>query len=84
MGEKTIYLRLVTPEGELLGNGGVFDFEDGKVKCTARKMIEYQGEEIAGITIYYDVNATLNPGEYTVELFADNYRLASKKFTMKK
>lgn len=84
VGEKTIYLRLVTPEGELLGNGGVFDFEDGKVKCTARKMIEYQGEEIAGITIYYDVNATLNPGEYTVELFADNYRLASKKFTMKK
>ena len=47
-------------------------------------VIEYEGEEIAGIQMYWDVNATLNPGEYTVELFADNYRLASKKFTMKK
>lgn len=84
VGEKTIYLRLVSPEGELLGNGGVFDFEGQSVKCSARKMIEYEGEEIAGITIYWDVNATLNPGEYTVELFADNYRLTSKKFTMKK
>ncbi len=84
VGEKTIYLRLVSPEGELLGNGGVFNFEGQSVKCTARKMIEYEGEEIADITIYWDVNATLNPGEYTVELFADNYRLASRKFTMKK
>ena len=84
VGEKTIYMRLVSPEGELLGNGGVFNFEGQNVKCSARKMIEYTGEEITGITIYWDVNATLNPGEYTVELFADNYRLASRKFTMKK
>ena len=84
VGEKVIYLRLVSPEGDLLGNGGVFNFEGQSVKCSARKVIEYEGEEIAGIQMYWDVNATLNPGEYTVELFADNYRLASKKFTMKK
>lgn len=84
VGEKVIYLRLVSPEGDLLGNGGVFNFEGQSVKCSARKVIEYEGEEITGIQMYWDVNATLNPGEYTVELFADNYRLASKKFTMKK
>lgn len=84
VGEKTIYLRITNPEGDLLGNGGVFNFEGASVKCTSRTTIEYAGEEIGGIKIYYDVNTTLNPGEYTVELFADNYRLASRKFIMKK
>ena len=84
VGEKTIYMRITNPEGDLLGNGGVFNFEGASVKCTGRLSIEYAGEEIGGLKIYYAVNSTLNPGEYTVELFADNYRLATRKFTMKK
>lgn len=84
VGEKTIYARIVSPEGQLLGNGGSFPFEGGSVGCTARKTVEYAGEEIAGINIYWDVNTVLTPGEYTVELFADNFRIASRKFTLKK
>ncbi|MCH5319241.1 MAG: hypothetical protein J1E38_05990 [Paramuribaculum sp.] len=84
VGNKTIYLRIINPEGSLLGNAGNFTFEGGSVPYTAKKTIEYSGDEISGITIYWDVNTTLNPGDYTVELFADNYRLASKHFTMTK
>lgn len=84
VGEKVIYLRIVSPEGSLLGNAGSFSFEGGSVACTARKTVEYAGEEIAGIHIYWDVNTALTPGDYTVELFADNYRLASRHFTLKK
>lgn len=83
-GAKTIYLRITSPEGSLLGNAGSFPFEGGSVPCTAKKTIEYGGQEISGITIYWDVNTTLTPGDYTVELFADNYRLTSRHFTMKK
>lgn len=83
VGEKTIYLRITSPAGNLLGNAGTFSFEGGSVEYTARKVVEYAGEEIGGITIYWDVNAALEAGEYTVELFADNYRLASRKFTLK-
>ncbi len=84
VGEKTIYLRLTGPEGSLLGNAGSFSFEGQKIPFTARINIEYSGDEITGNTIYWDVNTTLNPGEYTVELFADNFRLTSRKFTLKK
>lgn len=84
VGEKVIYLRITNPEGSLLGDAGHFSFEGGSVACTARKTIEYAGEEIPGIKIYWDVNTTLTPGDYTVELFADNYRLVSRKFTLKK
>lgn len=84
VGNKTIYLRITNPEGSLLGNGGSFSFEGGSVACTARKTIEYTGDEISGIRMYWDVNTTLNPGDYTVELFTDGYRLTSRHFTLKK
>ena len=84
VGEKTIYVRITGPEGSLLAQRGTFPFEGGNVAYTERKNIEYAGEEISGITIYHNITATLNPGQYTVELFADNYRLASRSFTFQK
>lgn len=84
VGEKTIYLRIVNPEGQLLGGASSFGFEGKTVAATARKTIEYAGDEIAGVRIYWDVNTTLTPGDYTVELFTDGYRLTSRHFTMKK
>ena len=82
VGEKTIYMRIISPSGQLLGQGGTFAFEGGNVEYTAKKSIEYAGEEIGGITIYYDVNTPLIAGDYTVELFADNFRLISRSFTL--
>ncbi len=82
-GEKTIYLRITTPEGQMLEGGGSFRFEGASLGCSAKKTIEYGGQEIGGIHIYYDVRTALNPGTYTVELFADNYRLASRQFNLK-
>ena len=82
VGEKTIYLRIVSPSGQLLGNGGTFPFEGGSVECSAKKIVEYAGEEIGGVTIYWDVNTALTAGDYTVELFADNYRLISRSFRL--
>ncbi|MEZ3599522.1 MAG: hypothetical protein K1V81_10580 [Paramuribaculum sp.] len=84
VGAKTIYLRIVNPEGQLLGNAGSFSFEGGNVPCSAKKTIEYTGDEMSGVTIYWDVNTTLTPGDYLVELFADNFRIASRHFTLKK
>ncbi len=59
VGAKTIYLRIVNPEGQLLGNAGSFSFEGGNVPCSAKKTIEYTGDEMSGVTIYWDVNTTL-------------------------
>ncbi len=84
VGEKTIFLRLVSPEGQLLGSGASFPFEGRNIPATARKTIEYSGEEIPGIVIYWDVTTALTPGEYTVELFTEGYRLCSRRFTLKK
>ncbi len=83
VGEKTIYMRIVSPSGQLLGPGGTFPFEGGSVEYTAKKTVEYAGEEMQGVTIYYDVNTPLIAGDYTVELFADNFRLISSSFNLR-
>ncbi len=83
VGAKTIYLRLTSPSGQLMGDAGTFEFEDGELTCSAKTTIEYAGEEIGGVKIFWDVNTALTSGEYTVELFADNFRLISRTFTLK-
>lgn len=82
-GMKDFYVRIVTPEGSLLGGGSSFPFDGTNVPATAHRAVEYSNEELS-MSIYWDVNSTLTPGEYTVEVFCDGYRLASRKYMMKK
>lgn len=82
-GLKDFYIRIVSPEGSLLGNDGSFQLDGSSVKCTAHRQIEYTNEEVS-IDVYWDVTSTLTPGDYTVEIFSDGYRLASKHFTLRK
>lgn len=82
-GMKDFYIRILSPEGSLLGNGGSFQLDGSSVSSTAHRKVEYANEELA-VSVYWDVNTTLTPGDYTVEVFCDGYRLASRHFTMKK
>lgn len=82
VGEKTIYARIVSPSGQVLGNGNTFAFENGRVEYTEQLTVEYAGEELNDVKIYYDVNTPLIAGDYTVELFCDNFRLCSRNFTL--
>lgn len=83
-GMKKFYMRIISPEGTLLGGGGGnFTIDGRSVPSTAHRAVEYANEETR-VTIYWDVNTTLTPGDYTVEVFCDGYRLASRHFTMAK
>lgn len=83
VGEKELFVRITTPEGNLLGEKGTFTFEDSEIYYTDSKKIEYEGLEIPNVTIYWNVDVSLSQGEYRVEVFADNYRLGSRTFMMK-
>lgn len=82
-GMKTFYMRILSPEGSLLGGGGSFTIDGKSVEATASRSVEYANDELP-VTIYWDVNTTLTPGDYTVEVFADGSRLASRHFQMNK
>lgn len=82
-GMKDFYIRIVSPEGTQLGGGSSFSFDGATLQATAHRKVEYANQELP-VSIYWDVNTTLTPGDYTVEVFCDGYRLASRRFTMKK
>ena len=82
-GMKDFYIRILSPEGMLLGGGDTFQLDGQNVQATAKRQMEYANEELS-VSVYWDVNTTLTPGDYTVEVFADGNRLASRHFTMKK
>ena len=82
-GMKDFFIRILTPEGVLLGGGDFFQLDGQNVAATAKRQMEYANEELS-VSVYWDVNTTLTPGDYTVEVFADGNRLASRHFTMKK
>lgn len=82
-GMKDFYIRILSPEGALLGGSESFKMDGSTIAATASRQMEYANEELS-VSIYWDVNTTLTPGDYTVEVFADGNRLASRHFTLKK
>ena len=83
VGEKTFYVRIVSPEGNVLGGDKTFSFEGGNVAYSDKKTIEYDQQEVS-LSVYHNVSTVLTKGTYIVEVFVDNYRLSSRSFSMTK
>ena len=67
VGEKTIYMRITSPEGYLLGENGTFPFEGGNVAYTERKTFEYAGQEIPDMAIQNCIKEILTYIKHTVQ-----------------
>ena len=82
-GERAIYVRIAKPDGSVLTKNAsqTFAYENTKLEYSIKKLIEYTGEE-QGVTVYWDVEEFLNPGEYTVYLFSDGVMIGEKGFTL--
>ena len=82
-GERTIYVRITKPDGTVLTKSAshTFSYENTKLEYSIKKVIEYTGEE-QNVTVYWDVEEFLNPGEYTVYLFSDGVMIGERNFTM--
>ena len=81
-GQRTVFVRIQTPSGSVLGGGGTFLYENRNLEYSMRKTIEYAGEELPVVT-YWNVNEFLDDGDYQVSIFADGNMIGSKKFSFK-
>ena len=59
-GHRTIYVRIQTPNGDVLSNGGTFAYENKNLAYSMKKTIEYGGEEVA-VSVFWNV------AEWTME-----------------
>lgn len=80
-GIKTIYVRINTPAGGLLGGAGTFSYENKTLECTMKRNVEYNGNETP-VTLFYNVTQALEGGTYRLSIFADGNMIGSKSIVL--
>ncbi|MCF8275109.1 MAG: hypothetical protein K9J17_00120 [Flavobacteriales bacterium] len=74
-GTKTIYVRIVGPDGKVLtsGRGEEFEFEGGMMTYSQSKDVEYANKQVPDICMYYVAPSSgFEAGKHTVEIYVDN------------
>ena len=82
-GNRTLYVRIQTPGGQVLCSGGKFEYENRQLDYSMRKVIEYTGEATP-VSTYWDVAEFLATGDYRVSIFADGNMIGTKTFSFNK
>ena len=80
-GEKTIYVRILKPDEDVLAKSAsdTFPYEGKSLTYSIKKYIEYTGEEQA-VTVYWDIEEFLQPGTYRLFLFTDGIMIGSGSY----
>ena len=81
-GSKNVYARILSPAGQLLQGNGSFQYENRELRCTAKRTVEYGGEETP-VTMYWEVNQALESGNYQISIFADGNMIGSRTVSLK-
>ena len=79
-GMKTVYIRVTTPTGALLGCAGSFNYENRSLACSAKRSLEYTGKETP-MSLYLDIDQSLEGGTFNVSIFADGNMIGSRSFS---
>lgn len=83
-GEKTIYVRITAPDGNVLtkASGNIFTYENKEINYSIKKYTEYTGEAQEH-TLYWDVEEYLQAGKYRVHIFVDGNMIGYNDFELK-
>ncbi|MDI1235800.1 MAG: hypothetical protein PSX81_16100 [bacterium] len=82
-GEKDIFVKIIGPDGSPITTKVQTTKVDGtETLYTEKKTVDYKNEK-SEQTVYCTKQGGYKPGEYTVEIFAEGYRIGTTKFTLK-
>lgn len=84
-GLKTVYMRIVRPDGEVLTKSeqNTFLFEDTQLSYSLKKDFEYAGDEVMD-ELYWTVEEILPIGDYIADFFIDGHQVARFNFRINK
>ncbi len=85
IGQKTIFLRIMTPDDAVLQKHAtdLFPFENQTIQYSCKKEIEYGGEELS-TTLFWKVEQVLLAGTYRVDIFVDAHLIGTQTFKLEK
>lgn len=79
-GMRTLYVRIVSPTGTVLGGAGTFPYENKNLQASMKKTVEYGGTQ-TNVTTYWNIDQALVAGSYQVSIFAEGNMIGSRSFT---
>lgn len=85
VGQKSVYARLMRPDGALLLHSAndVFAYEGSQINYSASRVVEYGGNDL-DVCLYYNVEeGELIEGFYTADVFVDGNNIGTVKFELK-
>ena len=82
-GEKTVYLRILAPDGYVLATDSpiMMEYEGERLTCSASRDIDYQNQDLA-ISIFYN-GAGFTAGTYIVQLYADGRLIGTSEVPLR-
>ena len=86
VGMRTIYLRFTRPDGQLLmhSKDDTFKYEDAQINYSAKREVEYGGEDTDSYIVYQVDAGELMAGEYDIELFCGGEIIGKGTWSVKK
>lgn len=85
-GERTIYVRIVTPDGKELtkspDSGNMFSFNGSRGYFAGKEDIEYTNEEMP-VSVYCESPSEFVPGKYQITIGCDNVIIGETTLTLK-
>ena len=84
-GNKFIFIRVISPSGNVLTQNKketISIDQEKTIEISAKREINYQNQN-TDVCIYYEIEATLNPGKYSVEIYAENQKIGLTSFALK-
>lgn len=82
-GDKTIYVRIIAPDGYVLSTEGAptFEFEGERLSYSSERTIDYQNQDVE-VGIFY-TGSGFTAGKYTVQLYADGRLIGSTEVALR-
>lgn len=82
-GDRMLYIQVINPKNNLLGEKGVLEFENGTLNYSTSTKVFYENEEL-DVCAMVDANEEdLVEGSYTINLFDGPKLIATSKMTLK-
>lgn len=83
---KTVYMRLIEPDGAALYNlsmgSGTFDIDGEDMYYTAKRDFVFDNTQ-QQLSFLYDKNAEYKKGQHTIELYSDGFLIGKTNFVLK-
>jgi len=82
-GDRTLYIQVINPKNNLLGERGELKFETGTLSYSASTIVYYENDELDVCAMINANEADLIGGTYTINVFDGSNLVATSKMTLK-